>query len=73
MQSSSEPEATLSDCETSREAIAKGQELFAAGKYEQAQSFFEQALELPGTGVKRFRCAAARSGHKRSFQGLTKY
>lgn len=36
-------------------AIAVGLKFSNAGQWEQAQQFFERALELPGTGLKRWR------------------
>jgi len=38
-----------------RSAIAIGLTLTDAKEWEEAQKYFERALELPGTGIKRFR------------------
>lgn len=43
------------DPEDARGAIAVGLELTEAGEWERALSYFETALSLPGTGIKRFR------------------
>jgi len=47
--------AELPTPDTCRGAIALGLKLTEAGQWERAQEYFERALELPGTGVKRFR------------------
>jgi len=47
--------ASLPDPDDARGAIALGLKLTEAGQWEAAQGYFERALELPGTGVKRFR------------------
>ena len=44
-----------SDPEDARGSIAIGLKYSAAGQWEQAQQYFERALELPGTGLKRWR------------------
>jgi tetratricopeptide (TPR) repeat protein len=44
-----------SDPEDARGSIAIGLKYSAAGQWEQAQEYFERALELPGTGLKRWR------------------
>ena len=48
--------------EDARTAIAQGLRLHEAGQYNDALGMFQKALELPGTGIKRFRHARARSG-----------
>lgn len=45
----------LPEPDDARGAIAIGLKLTEAQQWEKAQSYFERALELPGTGVKRFR------------------
>ncbi|KAL6779393.1 hypothetical protein ACKKBG_A12160 [Auxenochlorella protothecoides x Auxenochlorella symbiontica] len=45
----------LSRPDTAAAAIAQGIELCREKKYDAAQGLFEAALELPGTGTKRFR------------------
>jgi hypothetical protein len=42
--------------EDARGAIALGLKLYNAGKHQAALDLFAKALELPGTGLKRFRC-----------------
>ena len=41
--------------EDARGAIAVGLKLYNAGKHQEALDVFVKALELPGTGIKRFR------------------
>ena len=43
--------------EDARAAIALGLRLHEAGQYNKALGVFQKALELPGTGIKRFRRA----------------
>ena len=43
-----------------RTAIALGLRLHKAGQYNDALGMFQKALELPGTGIKRFRRALPR-------------
>ena len=38
-----------------RAAIALGLRLYEAAQYNDALGMFQKALELPGTGIKRFR------------------
>jgi hypothetical protein len=45
----------LPEPDTARAAIAIGLKLTEANRWEEAQDFFERALNLPGTGIKRFR------------------
>ena len=45
----------LPEPDDARGAIAVGLKLCEQGQYELAQQFFEKALELPGSGTKRFR------------------
>lgn len=47
--------SNLPDPDTARAAIAIGLKLTEAKKWTEAQAYFEKALELPGTGLKRFR------------------
>ena len=47
--------SNLPEPDTARAAIALGLKLTEAKKWEDAQTYFEKALELPGTGLKRFR------------------
>lgn len=47
--------ANLPEPDTARGAIALGLKLTDAKQWERAQQYFERALELPGTGTKRFR------------------
>jgi hypothetical protein len=47
--------ASLPQPDTARGAIALGLKLTGARQWERAQEYFELALELPGTGIKRFR------------------
>ena len=47
--------ANLPDPDDARGAIAIGLRLTDAKQWEAAQQLFERALELPGTGLKRFR------------------
>lgn len=56
--SSSESEVSESrrDPEDVRGAIAIGLGLYEQGKYQEALEVFEKGLELPGTGMKRYRC-----------------
>ncbi|KAK9798892.1 hypothetical protein WJX73_002132 [Symbiochloris irregularis] len=55
--SESNLKALIADCDSSREAIAAGQKVFADGNYEDAIELFEKGMDgsLPGTGTKRFR------------------
>ena len=46
--------------EDARGAIALGLKLYNAGKHQAALDLFAKALELPGTGLKRFRCSSFR-------------
>ncbi len=41
--------------DTARSAIAVGLRLTEAGRWLEAEQYFQRALELPGTGTKRFR------------------
>lgn len=43
--------------EDARSAIALGLRLHEAGQYNEALGVFQKALELPGTGIKRYRQA----------------
>ncbi|KAL4514289.1 hypothetical protein Ndes2526A_g04008 [Nannochloris sp. 'desiccata'] len=45
----------LPEPDTARAAIAVGLKLTEANRWEEAQDYFERALNLPGTGIKRFR------------------
>ncbi len=45
----------LPEPDTARAAIAIGLKLTGANRWEEAQDYFERALSLPGTGIKRFR------------------
>jgi hypothetical protein len=45
----------LPEPDTARAAIAIGLKLTEANRWDEAQDFFERALNLPGTGIKRFR------------------
>lgn len=47
--------ASLPEPEDARGAIAIGIKLTESKQWETAQQYFERALELPGTGIKRFR------------------
>lgn len=47
--------ASAVDPEDARGAIAIGLKFSNAGNWAQAQEYFERALELPGTGLKRWR------------------
>lgn len=46
---------TYGEPNDARSAIAIGLKLTDAKEWEEAQKYFERALELPGTGIKRFR------------------
>lgn len=48
--------------EDARGAIAVGLKLYNAGKHQEALDVFVKALELPGTGIKRFRSDNAQCG-----------
>lgn len=48
-------EAARADPEDAKGAIAIGLKFSDAGNWAQAQEYFERALELPGTGLKRWR------------------
>ena len=50
-----EERSVLSEPEDARGAIAIGLRLTEAGKWDDALKYFENALTLPGTGIKRFR------------------
>lgn len=43
------------DPEDVRGAISVGLSLYEEGKYQEALEVFERGLDLPGTGLKRFR------------------
>jgi hypothetical protein len=45
----------LPEPDTARAAIAIGLKLTEANRWDEAQDYFERALNLPGTGIKRFR------------------
>lgn len=47
--------AASSEPDDARQAIAMGLQCTQTNQWEQAQEYFEMALTLPGTGVKRFR------------------
>ena len=47
--------ANLPNPDTARAAIAIGLKLTEAKRWEEAETYFQKALELPGTGIKRFR------------------
>ena len=46
---------SLDMVDNARSAIAVGLRLTEAGRWEEAETYFQRALELPGTGIKRFR------------------
>lgn len=46
---------SLDKVDTARSAIAVGLRLTETGRWEEAETYFQRALELPGTGIKRFR------------------
>ena len=54
--SNSEISEDRRDPEDVRGAIAIGLGLYEQGKYQEALEIFEKGLELPGSGMKRFRC-----------------
>lgn len=43
--------------QTAREAINEGLKLYQLSRYEEAIELFKASLELPGAGVRRYRCA----------------
>jgi len=53
--SSTEIDGEVREPEDARGAISIGLGLYEAGKYAEALEVFEKGLELPGTGMKRFR------------------
>jgi hypothetical protein len=54
---------SLPEPDDAKAAIAMGIKLCEEQRYEEAGTFFERALELPGSGVKRFRCGFVRAGN----------
>ena len=53
--SNTETESSVRGPEDARGAISIGLGLYEEGKYKEALDVFEKGLELPGTGMKRFR------------------
>ena len=53
--SSTETDSSVRGPEDARGAISIGLGLYEEGKYKEALDVFEKGLELPGTGMKRFR------------------
>lgn len=45
--------------ETAREAIDEGLKLFHSGAFEESINVFKASLDLPGTGVRRFKSETA--------------
>jgi hypothetical protein len=56
--STTEIDSEVREPEDARGAISVGLSLYEEGKYAEALEVFEKGLDLPGTGMKRFRYLA---------------